>query len=393
MGAPYVFTFSDVLERLDAFARRLGRGVSQYDLREYVVDAYREIGVEREWSFYRDIHRITLYDDESHASVAFDLTGGTYERQLTTTGTWPSWAADASVRLGDPDIVCDVEDRKSDTVLTLDANYCPVEDISDTTCVIWPRYYRLPNDFVSMYSPMSEEDWRLGQKVSHAEIERLNRNEDRAGAIERYAIGPAPDLIGAMALYIHPRADDTKTLDSPYNRRQRDIVYTGHDARDSGGTISVTQGAAAVTGSSTAFESGMVNSILRIGGSTTYPPGGLRSQYPYAEQRVISTYTSPTSITLDANVAATARDVKYRITDFLDFDVLLYNAFLALCELNLARTFDAKNLTKFERVYDRALLKAKDADCRDVEPTVATVDAGYVSRLIDTSGRETAGYE
>lgn len=393
MSAPFVFTFADVLEHLNAFAGHAGRGADQYLLRECARAAYREVGMARDWTFFRRLHRVTLQEPQSTGTVVFDLTGGTYERQLTLTdATWPSWANDASVRLGEPDIVCDIENVQTSTVVTLDANMCPVEDVASTTYTLWPRYYRLPNDFASMVAPMSETDWRIGEQVSHEFIQQLNRNEDRQGSIEKYAFGAPPDLYGAMAFFIHPRADDTKSLDIPYVRRQRDIVYTGHDSRDSGGTITVSAGSASVAGTSTTFAPGMINSVLRIGDSATYCPDGIGGKYPYAEQRAISVFTNATTLTLDANVAADGTDVHYRVTDPLDLDVVLYDAYLRCCEKHLARMLNMKTYVAIEREYRAALLRAQEADCRGVQPVVAGVGRRYTSRLTDSSHRDLAGF-
>jgi len=397
MPAPQVFTFTDVLDSVDYFTRSMGIGADLTLRRQSIRAAYREVVGSRAWSFLHANERLTLQAPQTDGTVAYDMTGGTYERQLTLTGeTWPSeWTVDASVRLGDPPIVCDIEDRKSTTVVTLDATMAPNADITSTTYSLFPRWYRLSTDFVSGDLPMDEDAWVLGRQVSKAEIERLNRSATYTGNIECYAFGSPPDLVGATALFIHPPSDTKESLDIPYVRRPRDIVYTGYDtALDTVGTISVTAGSPTVSGSSTAFESGMVNSVFRPGKSTTYSPGGLESSYPYSEQRIVKSVTNATTLTLDANVATTRSSVKYRIADPIDIDVVLYDAFLRCCEKHLARVLRAKNYSQVERAYEQALLHAAEMDCRGIQPVIAGAAGPGFRRLTDSpsSQRSLTGF-
>jgi hypothetical protein len=391
MAAPYVFTFADALDSLEYFARGSGIGADQTLRRQAIHAAYREITQARDWTFLQANARIELQAAYTTGTVEYDETGGTNERQVTlTSGTWPSWAEDASIRFASPDIVCDVEERKSDTVLTLDATMAPIADISSgASYKLYPRWYRLPNDFLSMARPMGEDDWFIGEEVSKERIEQLNRYEDDEGAIQFYAVGAPLDLHGAMALYIHPRADANETLDIPINRRPRDLRYSGHDSADSDGTISVTAGSASVTGTSTAFDSAMVGSILRIGTDTTYKPTGLDGQYQYGEQRVIHTRTSATAITLDAAVSTTRSSVKYRISDPIDLDVSVYDAFLRCCEKHLARALRAKDYRTVEKAYEEALFNAKQGDHRTTNPRIAGPSRRFFTRLSDATSRET----
>jgi len=391
--APYVFTFTDVLDSVDYSTRNMGIGADLTLRRQAIRAAYREVVGAREWSFLGSNARITLRAAQTTGTVVYDKTGGTYERQLTLTGaTFDSaWVKDASVRFGD--IVCDIEDYKTTTVVTLDATMAPIADVASTTYSLFPRWYRLPTDFVSADVPMAEDSWITGTQVPKAQVERLLRSTDYTGDIGCYSFGAPLDLLGAMALYIHPPSDETKTLDIPYTRRPRDIIYTGMDSNlDFVGTIAVTGDSATVTGTSTAFESGMVNSILRIGKSATYAPTGLDDAYPYAEQRVIKSVENAASLTLDAVVVTSRSGMKYRIADPIDMDVILYDAFLRCCDMHLARVLRAKSYRQAKQDYEEALFKAKEADCRGVQPVIAGAAGPYPRRLIDGSSRPLTGY-
>jgi hypothetical protein len=389
--APYVFAFSDVIEHMDNFAA-YGAGANQYMRREVARAAYREVVGARAWSFLGSNARITLQAAQTTGTVVYLHSSGTYARELTLTGaTWPeAWVKDASVRFGN--IICDVEDYKSSTVVTLDAVMAPVADVSSTTYSLFPRWYRLPTDFVSADVPMAEDSWITGTQVPKAQVERLLRSTDYTGEIECYSFGAPLDLFGATALYIQPPSDEKETLDIPYTRRPRDLVYTGHDSRDTAGTIAVTAESPTVTGTDTTFESGMVNSLFRIGASSTRMPGGISGQYPYAEQRAVKSVASATELTLDAGVAIPRDGVKYRITDPIDIDMILYDAYLRCCEKRLGMATRAKNVRELEREYERALTAAAEADCRGIQPVVAMAGVPYRRRLIDGSSRPLTGF-
>lgn len=393
MTAPYVYTYADVLDELDYFARFGGVGADQTLRRICVQRAYREITAARDWSFMHANTRIKVYAPDEYTDVAFDLTGGTYERQLTSSGsgeTWPSWAEDACVRLGDPAIICDVEQVKSSTVVTLDATMCPIADISSTTATLFPRWYRLPNDFAAMTRPMDEDAWFLGEETDKETIEQLIRYETRTGNIERYAVGAPSDLYGAMGLYVWPPSDEDETLDIPYKRRPRALRYSGHESVEDAGTITIEAGSAAVTGLATSFSSKMIGSLLRIGSSATYRPTGLEGQYPYVEQRSIIAVASTTELTLDAAVADAASAKQYVITDPVDVDIALYDAFLACAKMHLAKALRMKDARDAEADYNRTLFKAKEADCRSLQPQVAGAPRRTVTRLKYGTSRDPA---
>jgi len=387
VSAQYLFTYSDVIERLEYFARGLGVGADQTLRREAIRAAYRQIPQERNWSFLHSNARLVMHAPQTTGTVSFDLTGGLYERMLTLTGaTWPTWTQDASVRLGDPPIVCDVDECKTSTIITLDRTMCPVEDITSTTYTLYPRWYALPNDFLSLAHPMDEDTWTLGLPLSKEEIEQLNRFEDTTGSIEFYAIGSPLDLYGRMALYRHPPADDDETLDIPYIRRPRDIVWTGYDlSLDAKGTITVTEGFTTVTGSGTAFESGMIGSILRIGTSSSARPSGLSGTERYGEQQSIKSVASTTNMTLSAAVATSRVGVMYRITDPIDLDIAVYDAFVRRCELELSMLMkDRAAIDVAMTAYASALRSAKQGDFRIYQPQVAGLPRKPVGRLADS---------
>jgi hypothetical protein len=390
MTAPFVHTYADVLAKLEYVARAAGVGADQTAQRQCVEEAYREIATAHSWSFLEANARIHLRAPATTGTVVFNLTGSTYERQLTLTGsTFPeAWVRDAAIRLADPDIVCDIEDYKTSTVVTLDATMCPIADVTSTTYSLFPRWYALPNDFLSMDVPMSEDSWLTSNPVSKAEIERLTRRDSTAGDIRKYAVAQVPDLYGTMGLFIYPPSDTAETLDIPILRRPRPIIYTGIDGTvDCKGTVTLTAGTATVEGASTAFDSAMAGSLLRVYSGSTRPTG-TPGPYRYTEVYSIKSVESTTSLTLSSNATTSRAAVGYSITDPIDLDVAVYDAFVGCAKLKLAETLGSKNVLEIRRQYDGLLSKAKQADFRDHHPVVAMSGGRRRSRMADSTSRE-----
>jgi hypothetical protein len=363
-----LLTYCDVFEHLTEFlsGQRKENGdtaSSKTKIRRAILDAYTEIVNAHRWSFLQRPGRIVVYPRYTTGTCVYTHTGGTYERELTLTdGTWPSYAADMSIRLGSNNYVCDIEEWKSDSVVTLDATMNPGEDVASTSFVLYHRFVRLPEDFVSFTGPTGETHWRLGREVTAAEFVGLDKYHSSSGDILLYYIGECPDVHDRKALFIWPQMDSQRVVDFVYRRRPRELRYSGYASGDYAGTIAVTAGSAVVTGTSTSFASTMAGSILRIGTSATNRPTGLHGEYPYAEERSIASYSTSTSLTLDAVVQTTRSGVKYTVTDPIDLGRVAHPAFLRECEKQAAILCDLDHYERIERRAEKALLSAMGAD-------------------------------
>ncbi len=373
MSAAELFTYEDAIAALDDFLQGHTAGHPTSAMRRNIQEAYDDIAAEHDWSFLQGLGRVQLVAPQTTGSVEYDHAGGsTCERELTLTGaTWPTDAVDYSVRVDE--LVCDIQRRYSDTVVQLDATLNPGADVAsgtDYTC--WPRWYQLPGDFMSMAETMDETwDWGLGDLVSMREIQQRARYSTDTGDIKRYAIGPAPNEYGVMALFLDPASDTTETLDFPYKRRPRQLRYTGRDANDRAGTITLSSGSTTMTGSGTAFTSTHVGALVRTAGSTTYYPTGIEGSHPWTEQRSIIAVDSATSAVLDAAPSASHAAVKYCISDPIDLEVTAYRAFLWLSKIYAATERKMKDLAFLQDRYMRTLAKAKHGDSRTSHRRIA----------------------
>jgi len=388
---PEVFTFADALDALQDFAT--GRAsVSAAIQRRCVRAAYRKVLTAHDWSFLKVKGGLRVYAPQTDGTIAFDLTGGVYERQVTLTdATWPAWIEDAALRIGD--VVCDVEEYKSATVVTLDAALNPGADVAaGTSYSAYPRWYALPNDFGQMIAVIGEPTWGTIQPVPYSDPIALDQYGVGTGGTCRYAIGAAPDRYGQMAIFAQPPFDANGVLNFVYRKKARDLRYSGYNSGEYAGTVSVTAGLPTVTGVATTFESGMVGSIFRIS-ATASRPTGLEGINAWAEQRVVAAVAiGGLSLTLDANIATTRAAKGYVISDPIELEGAVWEAFLRACEEQYAAHRGVKDLPAIAALAEEALRRAKAADCRVIQPQQAAVGGPYQSRLADATNRPTPSF-
>ena len=387
MPAPQLITYSDAVESMQDFLQGMNVAAHQQVIRRAIQVAYREIVTARDWRCMIRNGRVQLQAPQSTGTIAYDND----TRTLTLSGaTLPSWAINGAVCINN--VLSDIESVESSTSCTLDATLNPGKDIdTGTSYTLFPRWYILPSDFVSLAGTLNEQIWAAGQYISPAELFTMQRNDQSFGVPRWYTVAQAPDLYGSMALFIHPASDVTETLDFPYVSRPRNLRYSGQDAIDSAGTITVTAGTATVTGDSTQFTADHVGSIIRISGNATKPTGVIGGN-PYVEERAIAAYTSATEITLDAAVAASRDAVKYVISDPIDLDISLQDAFMRCAEKQLAISRNLESRNQIILAAEAALFQAKCADGRSIQrgrvgggppQRLRLRDVGYIGDTIE----------
>lgn len=377
-------TYADAIASLDRWVGFSSDrpSMNQAGLRSCIQGAYRAITQAHDWSFLHVPGRIQLNEVYETGTAAYDHTGGTSERLVTIAGgTVPSWAnsaKDAVIKIGD--VVCEIEDRKSSTTFTLDATLNPGADVAATTYQLYQRWYAMPGDLVSFTAPLEDTAWKLGKYVSMTEMAALQRYRSDSGDIQYYSVGPAPGLYNQLALFVHPASNATETLDFIYKRRPRPLRYSGLDNDDYVGTVNLT--GLVITGTSTQFASGMEGAILRV--HLTARPTGLEGTAPWVNQCSIKTVASTTSITLYNAGFTNGVAYKYQISDPIDFDVAVWDAFLRCCEKHAANLLGLKDRREVGRLAEEALFDAKGGDARIKQRRIAGAPQTVISRLSDS---------
>lgn len=379
MVQPNVLCYSDVVQAAMDFLGGLATSASQGGIRRCIHAAYNELAAAHEWTFLRKEGRVHLKAAYTTETITYTHSGYLITGASTE---FPSWAANAVIKIGDA--YHQVTTRSSNTSLTLDATLNPGADVdSGTSYSLYPQWYALPHDFHSFDGVYTETNWWLGERVSDGKMLALHRYSDSTGPTRFYCIREVPELHGTKGVFIYPPSDETTTLDFVYKRIPRQLRYSGHESNEYAGSIIITGGETTVEGSSTAFKAGMVGSMLRIGDDNTNVPTGLDGTEPFAQQQVIATRTSDTSITL-ASTMSTASTVKCRVTDIIDLGYAVHEAFHACVRKNLAIQRNMKEKETFIRDYREALFQAKAADCPDTSVQVAGPRRPKLFRLRDS---------
>lgn len=329
------FTYRDLIDHLTDYAGGNAQLAGQRKVRSAIQAAYEELPRMRNWSFLYRQGRLQLNAPYSTGTVDYVHTGGTYERQLTlASGTWPTWAARGKIRISTTNY--EVLERKSATVLQLDEVLTPQADVAaGTAYTIYQSQYVLPVDFWRM----ATDGLKLGTSrtiPSHVSVEDWNRQESlhsNSGSPLCYAVLGDPDYYGRYCVAFHPYPGTAEVCDFTYIRSLRPLVYTGHDpATDSAGTITTTASSAAIAGTGTAFDSGMVGSVLRIGNNAVDVPTGQYGDKRFRHERTIIAVASATALTVDSTINETLTASKYCVSDPIDIDPNIRKLLLRMVE-------------------------------------------------------------
>lgn len=373
MASTNITTFQDACELLfNVFnpAAKPPTGRELIAAKHAVLTAYRELPQMHRWSCFKRRTSITTDAPYSTGTVAYDHTGGTYERQVTlTSGTWPTNAALGVIQIGD--VVYSVNERKSGTVLTLSEDSNPGADVAAGTPYLWYRdSYTLPVGFRKVVSV--GEPTRGYGGIVYISPEQLHEYTSsyylgHTGQPDYYTVRNSSDYIGAMEVVFSPAPSGAYVYDMLYDASPRELnVY-----KEATGTVTITGSAVAVTGSGTAFKSIHSGSIIRLTDSTTLEPTSIQGHVdgtvnPYLAQRSIVSVDSTTALTLDSAVStSTLTGVKFVISDQLDFDsTILQSVFEALAMSIYARTQKREDAVELDAVFRKKLIEAMEFDIR-----------------------------
>lgn len=369
-----IFTYADAVEHLVDHIGGAPDAAGQTQIRKAIVNAYREICQQPQgWNYFLRKHRLYLQAAYSTGTVEYIHA----TRTLTLTdGTWPSWAAFGEVRVGTT--VHEVDARDSDTVLTLDPNNNPGEDVAaGTSFSIEQTVYPLPSDFQSLVR-VEGEDWFQRGYITPGDWMTLDRHAPSTSTPYCWTIMGMPHTYGRLALAFHPAPSDFESADFIYRRRPRDIRRTGYDEDEYTGTVEIVD--EDVTGTGTNFRSRFVGSLMRLTIDTDEPPTGLGGLNPYDEEVMIQAVGGTTELTLAQAPTGTYSGTKFRITDPLDMDAVMVQAFLRRAEFEMALMLNRgeSRIAAAEDMYRRELTRALENDIRrPIQSGVAWPESMY----------------
>lgn len=382
-NTPRIVTYRDAIENLMRYAGGNALAAGQEDFRQAIQAAYLELIQDRRWQYLTSIQRIHFDGAADTGTIAYDHTGGAYERMVTLTGsTWPDWAIYGELWIDGT--VYRIDEIISTTVVTLEENSNPGEDIAANTEYQLVRLvYTLPNYFVSGDElNLGDSAWTPSY-VSADEWLRMRRLNLMTGTPYAYAIIGLPELMGQLSLAVWPAPSVDGYADMVIRRRGRDIKLDGFADRLNAGRVTIATGSATVTGAGTNFDSDMRGAVIRVS-ATPSPPTGEFGLNPFVEQRSVSVYVNSSEITMDTVASNSLSNVSYIISDQIDIHADMVNAFYRGCELQLCYTRESRKLPMAIRAYDMALNLARSSDNRSMQSKVVSGPCGWRTRLSDT---------
>lgn len=362
-----IVTFDDILDHLLDYSGSDTAASATARHRRAIQNAYQLLPTRHDWSYLRGIMRVTTVAPYDTGTIAYDYTGGANERMVALTGgTWPAWIASGYLLIAN--VPYRVESRISDTIITLAEQSAPTADIAALTeYQALQDQFPLPADFIAGDEAVVNEVGTLMQYTHPREWSSQRRMNSGTGQPVLYTYLGTTSPRGRISIAIWPPSDAAYVIDILYKRAMRPLVY----AHVSDGLVAATAASATITGSGTAFKSGMVGSIIRFGvdlGENV--PTGPTGNEPAVVERTITAVASGVSLTVDEVMPETITAAHYLISDPIDIEVAsMYEYFCRECEKQwrlISRSkATAEEISVDNAAYNKAWLQAREADNRD----------------------------
>jgi hypothetical protein len=360
-----LYTYSDAVQYIcDAHA--VDRtGLNERHARAAIQFAYRDLPSRHEWTYLYRQRLIQTVASYSTGTVEFDYTGGANERMLTlTTGTWPSWATYGRVIIDGTHY--EVEDRKSDSIITLSETSNPGADVaSGTTYTLYRNSYPLPANFrrfVALWDVAQYPIHFVDQRQQHTSLQGFF---DTPGTPCHATYRNTGKYLGGTELLFGPPPSTATTYDLLYEASPRPLTIDEYSA----GTVSVTSGDATVTGVSTTFPTTCVGAIIRFSAGPVKPTSEIGAlsgaDNPFVLQGVIKERTSATVLELEEAPTQSLSGVAYTISDPLDLEPhTMLTPFLRMAEAEFSRRASRQDAKAKDALARQALLEAMEADSK-----------------------------
>lgn len=378
MAVP-LLTYRDVIDHLLDFKHGAAQDVEHRTMKRAVRAAWRDLHSQSAWSYALREYQINLQAAYSTGTIEYDFTGGANERQVTlTTGTWPTWAASGRIKIASK--IYEVDQRVSNSVITLDSVHCPQSDIaSGTSYTLFQNTYAAPDDFGGMIGFHDEAVQSWGSSyIAPDEWSMYDRNHGNMGQPFYWTVLADPERPGGWMIATTGYPSSAKPLWFLYRRRMAEPTLSGLESKatsQSAGTVALTSGSATVTGTSTAFDSSMIGSVMRVSANASEPTSsdGLNA---FATEYVIRSVSSATSLTLKSAATETASGKGFVISSLLDIPPFMHNALLRGAEHQwaLLAATEPTMVSIASSEYKRAVRRAKEDEASlSLGPSSATM--------------------
>ena len=325
-----MLTYFDLVESLIVSSYGGPQDAEQRDIRTAIHRAYAELTTIRDWQWYSAHGR--LITDSPYSTGTVTVSGAA----VTGSGTaFPAWAASGGyLKIGEQ--IARVASRSSNTALTLDSALPLKANVTAQPYTLYRTIYPLPADFRNMDEPSDEYNWWSGLYITPDQAMKLERSSNTSGSPLHWTVLKNPYGDGwSIKLIGYPI--ERETIDFTYRRTARALRWSGHEAgaRLSSVTVQDEGASASWTGPDPEVSSGVVGSVMRIGGVGVYP-GPIESLTPYVDQSYISAFTGSRALEL-TGLSQNYSGVAALITDPIDVAPHMEQAMDSACDYWLSR--------------------------------------------------------
>lgn len=322
------YTFADAIEMLiDFIGPADASPATRRKAKQSCIDALREFSQVSDWRYFERVGRVSAVSDYATGTIAYTHSTRTV---ALTGGTFPDWSARGCLLVGNA--IYDVVSNPSTTTLILDGVLNPGENLaSGTTYILFQEAYPFPNDFIELLGLRSNSNTRSLEFLAPGDYLDARRLMQTPAQPIRFTIMGDPRAQTQNVIRFNPPPSTAETFDCVYRRRPRNLRTDEYST----GTVNIS-GATVTSASLAEFDT--VNhpgAIFRIG-TASKAPTGLDGANPFIEEHVIVAVTDSSTLILDSEVTNDVTGVKFTISDPVDVDPTMLNAFKWCARKSLA---------------------------------------------------------
>jgi len=374
----YGLTVRDSIDHIRNWLGGEAGNRSHIQILQGVLSAYRDLTTWREWKYLIKTHRIQTNGPYNDGFVYYDASSKILN---LSGGVWPEWAGDGEVWIGN--MVANCKRRLSDAYLLLDENMAFTESMLEPqTYTLTHSVYTLPEDFQSADEIIGSSDWFRAVFVQPRDwLTNQRVVPTMSGPTIWTVMGDRNDM-NKMGLYLYPSPPQAASLDLLVRRKPRELSLSGYEENHSAGLVSGSSGDDIILGADTQFDASLVGGTLRISRNATDLPGPRLGPNPYLfESRVLSVDDAST-LHLNDPLPLDVSGFKYVVSDPIDIDPGMTEAFLRGCERMTGIQRRARNIKELDALYRNALYTAEANDAKSAIPRVVG-PSRYVRTLSD----------
>lgn len=356
-----------VIDRFQPEGDRLTRFV-----RTACRDAYRDVPKSHTWKYLRRDFTFLTVAPYSTGTIAYDHTGGAYERMLTlTTGTWPAWAASGVIRIDDTNYP--VASRESASIITLGADANPGADITaGETYNLFQQDYLIPVNSGTIWRVMSAAQTRELFPIDSSANPIIASGVSSTGQPQWYsAMGTAGIRnIGRRVMRLFPAPSEATVITMSYDAHPRAwVLPSPYDA----GTVAISSGGTTLTLTDGTWPTGIEGCLVRIAGDSALKstPTGPDGDFPAEFTSIVRSRTSGTVVELWTAAPAAYSGVTYSLDDPLDIETSAMWPWLRADALARYAEFSGANGESVGKLANEArkrLAAAREADNTMTDP-------------------------